>query len=253
MLGNRGEAGRSPGFFFIIGGQRCGSTMLRRALAKHPDIQILEPERPEPKSFLASDIPSSASQYAARFGERFGRVLGEKSTSYLDRPDSAAKIKCVLPGAKIIVILREPFARAVSHYRFSVLNGAETFDMERAFSPEAEERDFDTTQFSVSPFRYLARGLYADFLRPWVDAFGVSRIHAVVFEQLIAEPTTLARVHRFLGVEEQPSQDLDIVNYSRGPTPELRNERVRDIRHSFLESNLRLSGMFGIKLDEWQE
>jgi hypothetical protein len=250
---DRTERSGSPNFFFIIGGQRCGSTMLRRALSEHPEIRFLEPERPEPKTFLQGDAPVSASQYAQRFGEPIGHVLGEKSTSYLDRPDSAERIHDALPGARIVAIVREPLARAVSHYRFSVENRAETLDMAAAFTPDAEARSYDVKRYSVSPFRYLARGRYADLLQRWVDVFSVSRVHVVVFERLVAEPETLALVHRYLGIDPRTSTNLSVVNRARGPTPELSGERTRDIRRSFVDSNRRLARMFGLDLDVWGE
>jgi hypothetical protein len=225
--------------------------MLRRALAEHPEIQFLEPEWPEPKSFMQSDAPVTASQYTERFGERVGRVLGEKSTSYIDRPDSAARIDNALPGARIVAIVREPLARAVSHYRFSFQNRAETLDLATALTPGAEARSYDAERFSVSPFHYLVRGRYVEHLQPWVDVFGLSRVHVVVFEELVAEPATLARVHRHLGVEERPPKSLGAVNPAGGPLPAIGNDQVRDIRRSFAQSNLELSRLFGINLDAW--
>jgi hypothetical protein len=251
MPSNRLEAGQATSFFVIIGAQRCGSTMLRRALADHPEIQFLEPEWPEPRSFMRSDAPVSADEYRERFGKCVGRVLGEKSTSYIDRPDSAARIANALPGAKIIAIVREPLARAVSHYRFSFQNRAETLDLAEALTPEAEARSYDTERFSVSPFHYLIRGRYIEHLQPWVEVFGLSRVHVVVFEELVAEPATLSRVHRYLGVEERPPQRLGVVNPAEGPIPALGRDRVRDIRNSFAETNLELARMFGINLDTW--
>lgn len=227
--------------------------MLRRALAEHPDIQFLEPERPEPRTFLASDTPLNASQYERLFGQRTGSTLGEKSTSYLDRPDSAATIAKALPEAKILAIVREPWARAVSHYRFSVQHGAETLDMASAFTAEAERRPYDSARYSVSPFLYLARGRYVGLLQPWLDTFGVARLHVVVLEQLLQRPALLASVHRFLGVEERPGPSLAIANPSSGPTPEIPADRIREIRRSFVESNRELAARFGLDLEAWRE
>jgi hypothetical protein len=201
---------------------------------------------------MRSDAPVTATQYTERFGGCVGRVLGEKSTSYIDRPDSAVRIENALPGAKIIAIVREPLARAVSHYRFSFQNRAETLDLAAALTPEAEARSYDTERFSVSPFHYLMRGRYIEHLQPWVDVFGLSRIHVVVFEELIAEPATLSRVHRYLEVEERPPKTLGVVNSAGGPIPALGGDQVRDIRGSFAETNLELGRLFEINLDAWR-
>src|SRR5262249_50390802 len=45
-----------------------------------------------------------------------GRVL-EASPSYLPTPGALRKLHAVLPGARIIVVLRDPVMRAFSHYQ----------------------------------------------------------------------------------------------------------------------------------------
>ena len=84
-----------PSHFIIGGAQRSATTYLTQALAAHPDIHFAQPMRPEPKWFLQAD---SADRGYAAYVERFfgaakpGQVRGEKSTSYLDHPASAARI-----------------------------------------------------------------------------------------------------------------------------------------------------------------
>ena len=70
----------------IIGGQRCGSTLLAHLLADHPDIRLAQPERPEPKFFLRS---GDHDEYHRLHFPIEAPLLLEKSTTYLERPESA--------------------------------------------------------------------------------------------------------------------------------------------------------------------
>ena len=41
--------------FFIVGGQRCGTTYLYNLLEKHPSICLAKPSFPHPKYFINQD------------------------------------------------------------------------------------------------------------------------------------------------------------------------------------------------------
>ncbi len=241
----------APRFVFIIGGQRCGSTLLRRVLNTHPDIRFLEPERPEPRSFIGTTAPRSASEYLSRFGNIDVSVFGEKSTSYLDRPDSAAAIHDAIPDASIIAIVREPSARAVSHFRFSSSHGAENLPIEEALTSDAEVRPYDVTKYSVSPYSYLKRGRYAELLEPWLDEFGASRMRVVELERLGTDTTVIEGIHDFLGVDPLPVTRLEVVNSSQAPVPSLSPSLLQELRASYEPHNHRLAEMFGLDLTVW--
>src|SRR5258708_4853167 len=119
--------------FFIIGAQRSGTTYLYELLDEHSSVSMAKPKRPEPKWFLD---PQKIKQGAKAWREPFFRGIpagffGKKGTSYLEHPEAADAIMSVFPGARLIAILREPFARAVSNYRFSVENGSESLPIEQ--------------------------------------------------------------------------------------------------------------------------
>jgi len=81
--------------FIIVGAQRSGTTGLYRLLAQHPDICMASPLRPEPKFFLREDAVSKGREgYLARhFPHHNGEsMLGEKSTSYMEREDAILRM-----------------------------------------------------------------------------------------------------------------------------------------------------------------
>lgn len=193
----------SDSFFAIIGAQRSGTTMLYDLLDQHPEICMAKPVRPEPKFFLSEDTSDDAfrAYWAAHYPVLpTHKVFGEKSTSYLEIPASAPRMLARFPGAKALIILREPVERAVSNFYFSVKNGLETRTPEEAFSGNLPE---PTLSFlpSVSPFAYVPRGFYLDYLRPWFAIFPEKQIHVLIYEELLRRPETeLEKLFAFLGV-----------------------------------------------------
>ena len=168
----------------IIGGQRCGSTLLAHLLADHPDIRLAQPERPEPKFFLRS---GDHDEYHRLHFPIEAPLLLEKSTTYLERPDSALRMREFREGVRPIVILRDPVERAISNWMFSRQNGLEDLPAPIAFSKESEMRPYPDSM-STSPFHYLRRSNYSTLLRPWIESMSIEGISLLLFESLIADP-----------------------------------------------------------------
>jgi Sulfotransferase family len=177
----------NPGFLFVIGAQRCGTSSLRDVLDAHPDVEMARPFAPETKWFLHSTQPHDLDAFVRRHFDpaRSPAWRGEKSTSYIERSEAVDRISSAVPAARIIAVVREPISRAVSNYAFSLRNGIEDRPIDVALSPDIRPRPWDSDRFSVSPFAYLNRGRYADHLVPWLERFG-SAVKILLFEDLVA-------------------------------------------------------------------
>ena len=83
------------GHFFIIGAQRSGTTRLCQDLDSHPDISMALPHHPEPQWFLRQLSWNDVHAYREKhfLNDPIVKWLGEKSTSYLERPETAKYIK----------------------------------------------------------------------------------------------------------------------------------------------------------------
>jgi hypothetical protein len=240
--------------FFVVGFQRCGTTLLAELLDAHPEIDMIRPLRPEPKHFLSDDATVDPVAYRRRwFGSHPSqRVLGEKSTSYVEHPSVLDRIHEALPGARFLVLLRDPVLRAVSHYRFSRQNGYEDLPVDKALTEEAERRTWDPKATSVSPHAYLSRGRYVERLRPWLEATG-DRTQVLVLEELIEGTGELDRAWRHLGV--------DVVAPTRSPLPRYNaSEDVGDVppgvwsmlTEAYEEPNRQLFELLGRPLGRWK-
>jgi hypothetical protein len=162
----------------LIGGQRCGTTWLHRLLSQHEDITPSTTTTPEPKFFLTSE---SHEEYDKLFPAASYWLL-DKSTTYLERPDAAARAFNCVPDALIVAVLRDPVQRALSNWRFSTQHRFEDLPASQALTEAAEQRAWDN--LSTSPYHYLQRGNYFEMLRPWIDYFG-DQVVVLQYEQMV--------------------------------------------------------------------
>ncbi len=129
-------------------------------------------------------------------------LLGEKSTSYLEYPEAAARAAAVLGDPLVVVQLRDPVARARSHWAFSSDAGLEQRSLPDALAANLEgPLPWDPALTSVSPFAYLERGRYVDYLGAWLDRFG-DDVTVLFLEETQAGPDALAALYARLGVDD---------------------------------------------------
>lgn len=243
-----------PRHLLVVGAQRCGTTYLHDLLAAHPDVAMARPSRPEPKVFCSPDLSARGRAWYQRtyFGHAEGeRVLGEKSTSYLEYADAAARAGVVLGAPLVLAQLRDPVQRAVSHWAFTTDGGLETrplhavltANLEGPLPPDPAVRPVPT---SVSPYAYLERGRYTDYLQPWVHRFGGDVI-LVLMEELVSEPDRVAEVYAALGVDPRfrPVGLGRPVNASAHRAPELEPALVARLRAYFGDSDAALERLLG--------
>lgn len=241
------------GHVLVIGAQRCGSTYLSAALDAHPEITMARPARPEPKVFCDAELSARGREWYHRtwFGHAGDeRLLGEKSTSYLEDPEAPARVADMLGGAHVVAVLRNPVERAVSNWRFSTQHGLESRQLEDALMADlAGEQSWDRTRSSVSPFAYLRRGRYVEHLAPWSSVFPET-MHVLFLEDLLTDSIVLSGLLRDLGVDPDgaPAPPVGPVNESGGDVPALSRAMMGTVRAYFEESDAALSAHLGMAL-----
>ena len=226
--------------FFIIGGQRCGTTYLYSHLDVHPEIEMARPLRPEPKYFMN---PSSR------------LVRGEKSTVYYESESAAKRISESFDNPAVILVLRDPIERAISNYQFSVQNGLETLPIEDAFRNEQIRLDdYEKDKVSVSPFAYLTRGNYIHYINMYDRYFPHDRFKIIFFEELVRNPEIIREIFCFLGVNPDfKGSDFEKVINASPPIDSIAISM--DLRKwlidYFQESNDKLACRLGRSLSIW--
>ncbi len=238
-----------PRHFLVVGAQRCGTTLLHDLLAGHPGIAMARPVRPEPKVFLRQG-PVDAAGYRAEFFGHAGAddVLGEKSTSYLEVPEVPERVAACLGSPGIVVQLRDPVARAVSHWSFSRDHGVERRSLEQALRADLEgPQEWDRSSASVSPYAYVSRGRYAADIARWRDHFGAASVHVQLLEDLLADRDVLGDLYAFLGVDASVRPDVGAapVNASSTAERDLGEDLLAELRDHYRESDQALAAMLG--------
>lgn len=236
----------------VIGAQRCGTTYLHNLLDAHPQIAMARPARPEPKVFLDPELSTRGRKwYVDTWFAHAGAadILGDKSTSYLEHPDAAGRARAMLGHPLVHVQLRDPVQRAVSNWAFSSDNGLEQRPLETAL--EACLRDetpasWDESGASVSPFDYLGRGRYIDYLQPWLAEYG-GALSIGFLEDLVNDPTAIGATYRFLGIDDtfRPTAAGDPVNASVADVPDLPPDLISRLRCYFADSDDALARLTG--------
>ena len=234
----------------VVGAQRCGTTYLSRALDAHPDVTMARPSPPEPKVFCDAELTARgiASYHRTWFAHAHDeRLLGDKSTSYLEDPHAPGRAAEMLGEPEVVVLLRHPVLRAVSHWRFSTANGFEDRDLEDALLADLhDDQAWDPRRSSVSPVAYLRRGRYAEQIAPWVAAFPATT-HVLFLEELLADPAVLPGLVADLGLDPDrtPTPDARQVNASTGDAPALDAGVASTLSGYFQESNALLADQLG--------
>lgn len=237
----------------VIGAQRCGTTYLQTLLDGHPEITMARPARPEPKVFCSAQASDRGARWYREtyFNHATSeRVLGEKSTSYLEDGAAAPRAAKMLGEAHIVAVLRDPVQRAVSNWRFSTQHGLEKRPLETALRDNVtQQAPWDPALTSVSPFAYLDRGRYMDYLAPWMAAFP-DTTHVVFLRELNEENTALEHLWRALGVDSGAASGRlsRAVNQSEGSSPALSRELSGTLESYFEASNRALSAYLGRNL-----
>lgn len=195
----------------VIGAMKCGTSALHYYLDLHPSISMSRPKEldffiddragvdtrlldPRELSLLPSPPAGNWSRGVDWYASHFppdAPVRGESSPSYTDpsRPCVAERMASVVPGARLVFLVRDPIARAISHYEHLRARGHERRSLDQALAR------------TRGP--YVARSRYHAALEPFLARFPASRILVITQEELLRRRVeTIRSVYRFVGVDD---------------------------------------------------
>ncbi len=186
----------------IIGAQRAGTTSLYSHLCEHPDVV---PAFCKEVHYFDVNSDRDEGWYRAHFPLRFelegGRITGEATPRYLVHPGADERLRSLCPSAKLIVLLRNPAERALSHYYFLYGKDAPLMEFRDAVEREAETISSGETRDETKA--YLRRGIYVDQLMRWLRLFPREQLLVLQSERFLEKRReTVARVQQFLGLRE---------------------------------------------------
>jgi len=199
----------------IVGAQKAGTSSLYHYLTQHPNIhKSYSKEVHYFDGGLAPDVNSldlGINWYRAHFPLRAavkeGDICLDATPLYLFNPQVAKRIYECIPNTKIIILLRNPVERAISHYFLIKRHGLEDLSIEQALVQEEKRlsQAYANNDFKDPAFRlysYQARGLYLEQIKLYQQYFNDSQILILNSEYLFENPkNALEQVFSFLAVD----------------------------------------------------
>ncbi len=173
----------------IVGAQKSGTSSLLRYLAQHPDIHTHA--QPEMTFFLQTREYTRGYEWA--FTKYFA---GEHTATEIEDKQLIAKNVMVMhssevmqriyehnPEIHLVVLLREPVARAYSAYWWARRRGWENIKTyEEALA--AEEARINEDWFKWRQCAYQYNGIYYPHVKNLITQFGSSRVHCILTDDL---------------------------------------------------------------------
>lgn len=246
--------------FLVAGAQKCGTTYLCAALARHPKVFHCDPK--EPLFFQRADVDKASfrtylqSCFSGASGQEW---VGEGSTVYFQWPKALPNIRRYLGDElHVFVCLRHPTERAVSFYLHNVRKGRLS---------GREPIGSTGKDVKMSP---VLSSRYADALERWLDAYG-DQLRVLRFDDLQSDPAAfVAQATDHLGIAPLARVPANAVN--KGFDLEWRGDRLtlagkaatmpeppafsraelEDLHAMFAEDLDRTEALLGTSLRDWR-
>ena len=200
--------------FLVIGAPKAGTTALHVALAGHPEL-FMSPVK-EPKYFLTDGPPPRRGggpgdvqtyrehiwrrdDYEALFAAAPpGALCGESTPFYLYDRRAQQRIHALIPGARMIAVLRDPVERAHSNWTHLWSAGLDPIG---DFPAACEAEDRRVAAGWALFWHYTRVGRYGEQLDHLFTVFPREQVFVLRYRDLVDAPAqTLDAICTFLGV-----------------------------------------------------
>ena len=251
---------------YIVGAQRCGTTSLFRYLTQHRSVK--GPALEKGVHYFDTNFGRGLDWYRSFFPTRRTveaslrlngsemRIL-EAAPYYLFHPAVPGRMAEVSPDARIVILVRDPVQRALSHHNHEVKRGFETEDFPTALKLEESRLEGELERMAADPtyvsfahqhHSYVARGLYEDQVRRYLEFFPAESILIVRTIDLEHDPRgTVSDVLAFLDIPVMGG--IDFPRFNARSYPSMDPGIERELRARFAESDAHLAERLGLDPD----
>lgn len=197
--------------FMIVGAMKCGTSYMAEVLAEHPQVCFSRLKEPQyfTTGFRNSRAEFGPAFYASQFAHHAGEPrIGEGSATYFSDPEAAARIHAAFGPIRIVICLRDPVARTISHYRH--------FERFGEILPPLPELLHADTAFGRE---LRLTNSYGTNTKRFVDLMGADNVRVFLQEDLRDAPAqSFARLAEFLDLDAfDPATFARKVNEARAP------------------------------------
>lgn len=181
---------------FLLGAPKAGTTWLADALSQHPGICVSDPKEPNivathKGTFPRDNSPPDWRAYAGCFVEEGLRI--DCSIHALACPIAPQRVRENWPNVKLIVSLREPVSRTVSHW--NMITETEEDKM--------NDEDWGDFEVAWADTRLQCDTLYGSSVSRWLEYFDLDSILIIEAKRMRKEPLgVLKEICEHIGVDD---------------------------------------------------
>jgi len=223
---------------FIVGAAKAGTTTIYDYLNLHPEVYMSPIKEPH---FFSKDINpinfidlykkrvtfdiddyfnknilqlkhiahiNKLDNYLKLFNKVINeKIIGEASTGYLYSNVAAEEIKKYNPAAKIIIVLRDPFERILSHYYADVSTGIQE-DKNPLITIKSDYNE-KIKGWGITNL-YIELSQYKEQVERYYKLFNPNQIQVLDFKELQTMPNLFfGKITNFLGIKHfTPNKNL---------------------------------------------
>lgn len=153
------------------------------------------------------DVETNLEWYKQRFEPAASdQCVGDYSSTYLPAPEAPRRIQALVPGVKLLFMLRNPVNRTYSHYWHRVKTGRAVHHFEH--------------ELQHGPSTLLLRSFYKPQLERYLDVFSRGQIKVVLFERFVDHTQeVIDEVCSFLGLESTVDVAAADAHQNQSPVP----------------------------------
>ena len=217
--------------FLIVGTMKGGTTILYDFINSHHKVD----KASQKEIHYFSLYPYLGVEwYQQHFSPQRGNITGEASPTYFDMATSPVipkSIKALVHDIKIILIVRDPIERAVSHfYHFCRVNKIKSLredEINAFFETPFLEAYAQTKQENVFLNHILSFSFYFRKYKIFSNVFDKNQLMVMSNTMLKNNPQeTMQSVFEFLGLEPFTSKLFNQFKYSSGAKTDVLDQKI---------------------------
>lgn len=255
----------------IIGAQKAGTSWLAGRLDELPYTQKSKPKETHFFRYRWKDKFDAWSDKRVReiYLRKFwamprNEVLFEASPGYLPNYETARRMARINPESRLVVVLREPVARAYSMYNMRLRNGKTTASFNEFYSPHlqyaqqkatnlGDGEEFYKSLGQKMPESVLTYGLYYYQLRNWFSVFPREQIHILLTNSLRNE-NEMRKLLAFLQFEpdDVSHMQLNAISKKRHIGQPINDSDREELQTFFEPYNQKLYRLLKVDSLPWQ-
>ena len=198
---------------FIVGTPKSGTTSIFHYLDNHPEVVMCSIKEPnffsydqivEQNLYYTEKGIARKKDYLSLFKGVFNeKIVGEASVSYLYYDKVPGKIKKAVPHAKIIIILRNPIDRALSHYLMDSRLGY----VNLSFDDIVYKRTVHPL-LALYYQQFIELGFYYGQVQRYLDIFGEEQVKVLLTDDFKEDISfALVSICNFLDIDSDRISD----------------------------------------------